>query len=186
VPARSLWLNPVFRPIATRRSVGVNVKNASISKVVSEQAHGYPSSPGVYTAEQIAAWRRIADGVHRLGGRIVMQIAHNGRGSLSVYNSDGTLPVGPSAIPYVGKVYTPAYQPLDPETPRALETSEIPMLVEAFTQAARNAGDRASLKCPPDQRLTETIRLRLLSITCRGGEDVFTPGSTRARVQPSW
>jgi N-ethylmaleimide reductase len=106
---------------------------------VSALAHGYPSSPGIYTAEQIAAWRIVTDGVHRQNGRIVMQIQHNGRGSLAIYNPDGSLPVAPSAIRYSGKVYTPAFQPLDPETPRALETHEIPALIDSFTLAAGNA-----------------------------------------------
>jgi N-ethylmaleimide reductase len=106
---------------------------------ISTQAHGYPSSPGIYTPEQIAAWRIITDGVHKANGRILMQIAHNGRGSLAAYNADGSLPVAPSAIPYAGKVYTPAFQSLDPETPRALETSEIPALVATFARAAESA-----------------------------------------------
>jgi N-ethylmaleimide reductase len=119
-----------------RATAGVIITEGT---AISAQAHGYPSSPGIYTAEQIAAWRVITDRVHALSGRILMQIQHNGRGSLAVYNADGSLPVAPSAIAYVGKVYTPDFRPLDPETPRALETWEIPALVDAFTQAARNA-----------------------------------------------
>jgi N-ethylmaleimide reductase len=106
---------------------------------ISTQAQGYPSAPGIYTTEQIAAWRTVTDAVHALNGRIVMQIAHNGRGSLALYNADRSLPVAPSAIRYEGKVYTPAFEPLDPEVPRALETAEIPLLINTFTQAAKNA-----------------------------------------------
>ena len=106
---------------------------------ISTQAHGYPSSPGIYTSEQIAAWRIITDQVHKADGRILMQIQHNGRGSLAVYNPDGSLPVAPSPIRYEGKVYTPAFEPLDPEVPRALESSEIPALIDTFVQAAKNA-----------------------------------------------
>jgi hypothetical protein len=47
--------------------------------------------------------------------------------------------VGPSAIRYEGKVYTPAFQPMDPEIPRALETTEIKSLIKTFIQAAKNA-----------------------------------------------
>jgi len=106
---------------------------------ISTQAQGYPSAPGIYTPEQIAAWQTVTDSVHRLNGRIIMQIAHNGRGSLAVYNADGSLPIGPSAIRYEGKVYTPSFQPLDPEIPRALGTEEIPILVDTFADAAENA-----------------------------------------------
>ena len=111
----------------------------SVARLLSTQAHGYPSSPGIYTPEQIAAWRVITDQVHKVGGQILMQIQHNGRGSLAIYNPDGSLPVGPSAIRYAGKVYTPGFDPLDPEVPRALETSEIPALIDTFVQAAKNA-----------------------------------------------
>jgi N-ethylmaleimide reductase len=106
---------------------------------ISRQAHGYPASPGIYTREQVAAWRDVTHRVHGMKGRIFMQIQHNGRGSLCAYNVDGSLPVAPSGIPYVGKVYTPAFEPQDPPVPRALEPSEIPAVIEAFSQAAANA-----------------------------------------------
>jgi N-ethylmaleimide reductase len=106
---------------------------------INPQAHGYPASPGIYTTEQIAAWRSVTDRVHGMGGRVLMQIQHNGRGSLPAYNADGSLPVAPSAIRYVGKVYTPEFEPLDPPAPRALELREIPALVNAFSTASANA-----------------------------------------------
>jgi N-ethylmaleimide reductase len=106
---------------------------------VSPQAHGYPASPGIYTHDQIAAWRAVTDCVHANGGRVFLQLQHNGRGSLPAYNHDGSLPVAPSALPYVGKVYTPSFKPLDPPVPRALELTEIVELVIAFAEAAENA-----------------------------------------------
>jgi 2,4-dienoyl-CoA reductase-like NADH-dependent reductase (Old Yellow Enzyme family) len=75
----------------------------------------------VYTQEQMAAWRLVTDAVHGLN------------------NADGSLPVAPSAIRYEGKVYTPGFEPRDPEVPRALEPSEIHALIISFTQAAKNA-----------------------------------------------
>jgi N-ethylmaleimide reductase len=119
-----------------RSSAGLIITEGT---AVSPQAHGYPASPGIYTREQIAAWRTITDRVHGMKGRILMQIQHNGRNSLPAYNADGSLPVAPSAIPYIGKVYTPAFEPLDPPAPRALDSAEIPALVEIFARAAVNA-----------------------------------------------
>jgi N-ethylmaleimide reductase len=46
--------------------------------------------------------------------------------------------VAPSAISYVGKVYSPAFQPMDPPAPRALESFEIPPLIGTFSRAAAN------------------------------------------------
>jgi len=119
-----------------RASAGLIITEGT---AISLQAHGYPASPGIYTPEQIAAWRSVTSRVHRMQGRIFMQIQHNGRGSLPVYNPDGSLPVAPSAIPYKGKVYTPGFEPRDPPTPRALESSEIATLIRTFSQAAANA-----------------------------------------------
>jgi N-ethylmaleimide reductase len=119
-----------------RASAGLIITEGT---AVSPRAHGYPASPGIYTPEQIAAWRAVTHRVHGMKGRILMQIQHNGRNSLPAYNADGSLPVAPSAIPYIGKVYTPAFEPLDPPAPRALESAEIPALVETFSKAAANA-----------------------------------------------
>jgi N-ethylmaleimide reductase len=131
--------------IATSLMVDYYAQHASAGLILTEGtavgplAHGYPASPGIYTAEQIAAWRAVTDRVHRKKGRIFMQLQHNGRGSLPAYNPDGSLPVAPSAIPYVGKVYTPAFEPQDPPAPRALEFSEIGGLVETFSKGAASA-----------------------------------------------
>jgi N-ethylmaleimide reductase len=106
---------------------------------VSPQAQGYPSSPGIYTAEQIAGWRGVTNAVHARGGRIVMQIQHNGRNSHSSLLPDGSLPVAPSSIPPNLPGFTKDFQQVPIEIPRALETEEIPLIVGTFRQAALNA-----------------------------------------------
>ncbi|MEH1922235.1 alkene reductase [Nostoc sp.] len=121
---------------AQRSSAGLILSEGT---AISPQAHGYPNAPGIYTAEQIAGWRMITDGVHARGGRIVMQIAHNGRNSHSSLMPDGALPVAPSAIPPTIPALTKAFQQVPAETPRALETSEIPVIISTFRRAALNA-----------------------------------------------
>jgi N-ethylmaleimide reductase len=106
---------------------------------ISQQGQGYPGAPGAFTAEQLAGWRMITDAIHGCGGRIVLQLAHNGRNSHSTYMSDGSVPVAPSAIAPSGKAFTPAFQQVDYETPRPLETAEIPGIVASFRLAARKA-----------------------------------------------
>jgi N-ethylmaleimide reductase len=56
---------------AQRASAGLIITEGT---AVSPMAQGYPSSPGIYTPEQIAGWRRVTEAVHARGGRIVMQI----------------------------------------------------------------------------------------------------------------
>jgi N-ethylmaleimide reductase len=70
---------------------------------------------------------------------LVLQIVHHGRWSHSSYNSDGSLPVAPSAIAPPGNAYTPTSEQVPYETPRALDLGELPAIVADFRQAAKNA-----------------------------------------------
>ena len=121
---------------AQRSSAGLIISEGT---AVSPQAQGYPSSPGIYTAEQIAGWRGVTDAVHARGGRMVMQIEHNGRNSHSSLLPNGSLPVAPSPIPPNLPGFTKDFQQVPIEVPRALETAEIPVIVGTFRQAALNA-----------------------------------------------
>ncbi len=105
---------------------------------VSQQGMGYPSTPGIHSPEQIAGWRGVTEAVHAKGGRIFLQLWHVGRISHSSLQPGGGLPVAPSAISAEGEVVTlDGMQPL--VTPRALETREIPGIVEQFRNGAANA-----------------------------------------------
>lgn len=121
---------------AQRSSAGLII---SEGVAVSPQAQGYPSSPGIYSPEQIAGWRVVTDAVHARGGRMIMQIQHNGRNSHSSLLPDGSLPVAPSSIPPNLPGFTRDFKQVPIETPRALETAEIPAIVASFRQAAVNA-----------------------------------------------
>ncbi|BDA42129.1 12-oxophytodienoate reductase 1 [Coccomyxa sp. Obi] len=105
---------------------------------IAPEGHGYPETPGIYTQEQINAWKPIVEAVHAKGAKFILQLWHVGRASHSDYQPNGQLPVSSSPIPPSGKIYTP--QGLkDYEVPRALEESEIPKVVEQYRQGARNA-----------------------------------------------
>jgi N-ethylmaleimide reductase len=123
---------------AQRASAGLIIAEGT---AITPQAHGYPSAPGIYTQEQIAGWRAVTEAVHARGGRIILQIGHNGRNSHSSLMPDGALPVAPSSVPPSIPALTSTFQQVTSEIPRALETSEIPVLVRAFHQAALNAMD---------------------------------------------
>jgi N-ethylmaleimide reductase len=120
---------------AQRASAGLIISEGT---AISPDAHGYPSDPGIYTAEQIAGWRVVTNAVHTRGGRIILQIAHNGRNSHSSLRPDGSVPIAPSAILGNIPALTRDFQQVKAEIPRALETAEIPIIVAAFVQAARN------------------------------------------------
>jgi len=122
---------------AQRSSAGLIISEGT---AISPQAQGYPNAPGIYTTAQIAGWRTVTDGVHARGGRIVMQIAHNGRNSHSSLMPDGSLPVAPSAILPTIPALTKDFQQVPAETPRPLETAEIAVIISTFRQAALEGG----------------------------------------------
>jgi len=105
---------------------------------ISQQGQGYAWTPGIHTEAQVEGWRRVTDGVHKAGGRILLQLWHVGRISHPSFQPDGGLPIAPSAIRPAGQAFTETgYQPF-PE-PRALATDEVPGIVADFRRAAENA-----------------------------------------------
>lgn len=109
---------------------------------ISQEGQGYMDTPGIHTDEQVAGWRRITDAVHEAGGLIAVQLWHTGRVSHESFH-DGEPPVSASAIPYRNRTTVRGEdgQPtrVACPTPRALETTEIPRLLEDFAHATRQA-----------------------------------------------
>lgn len=119
---------------AQRASAGLIISEATS---VDAMGVGYPDTPGIWSDEQVAAWSRITSVVHDADGRIVLQLWHVGRVSDPVY-LNGARPVAPSAIAPTGHVSL--VRPLKSfDTPRALETNEIPGIVAAYRRGAENA-----------------------------------------------
>ena len=121
---------------AQRAGAGLLIAEGTQPSAVGQ---GYPNTPGIHTRDQVAGWRAVADAVHARDGRIVVQLMHAGRIG-HPDNKDGLEAVAPSAIAAPGEMVT-ATGPQPHPTPRALETDEVPGIVEEFVQAARNAVD---------------------------------------------
>ena len=119
---------------AQRASAGLIVTEATS---VMPMGVGYPDTPGIWSAEQIEGWQRVTQAVHAAGGRIFLQLWHVGRVSHPDYLG-GALPVAPSALAPEGHVSL-LRPKRDYVVPRALETDEIPAIVEAYRQGAINA-----------------------------------------------
>ncbi|HEX7882901.1 MAG TPA: alkene reductase [Afipia sp.] len=118
-----------------RASAGLLITEAS---QVSQQGQGYQDTPGIYTKEQIAGWRKVTDRVHERGGHIYIQLWHVGRISHTSLQQNNGAPVAPSAIPAKGKTFVGG-KFADVSEPRALELSEIPGIIESFKRASANA-----------------------------------------------
>ncbi|QDY77444.1 alkene reductase [Streptomyces qinzhouensis] len=120
---------------AQRASAGLIITEAV---QISERGQGYPGTPGLHTAKQVAAWRRVTEAVHAEGGLIVAQLVHCGRiGHPSLY-PDGADPVAPSAIASGEQMFT-ADGMLDHPTPREMTLDDIHAVIEDFAAAAANA-----------------------------------------------
>ncbi|MET0611109.1 MAG: alkene reductase [Pseudomonas caspiana] len=111
---------------------------------IEPRGQGYAWTPGIYTPEQIAGWRKVTEAVHAEGGVIFAQLWHVGRVSHTALQPNGDAPVSASAIaadqvsvfietaPGAGEL-------VKPSVPRALTTDEVQELVQLYIQAARNA-----------------------------------------------
>jgi N-ethylmaleimide reductase len=98
----------------------------------------YLTQPGLYTDEQVDAWRRVTDAVHEAGGRIFAQVMHAGRNAHPANRHDGGIPLAPSAVSRTEPVHT-----LDgkvaPVAPRAMTRAEVRAAVAEHADAARAA-----------------------------------------------
>ena len=123
-----------------RAAAGLLITEAT---AISQQGQGYADVPGLYGADQLAAWRKVTDSVHAPGGRIVTQMWHVGRISHDSLQPGGGKPVAPSAIRAKSKTYlvnadgTGTFA--ETSEPRALELAEIPGIVEDYRKAAKAA-----------------------------------------------
>ncbi|TDR89102.1 alkene reductase [Enterovirga rhinocerotis] len=111
---------------------------AEASQIMPE-GQGSPATPGIHSQEQVEGWKAVTEAVHAKGGVIFLQLWHVGRLSHPSHQPNGGLPVSASAVKPAGQALTADFTRQDFVAPRALETNEIPAIVEAYAEAARNA-----------------------------------------------
>ncbi|MFG1230010.1 alkene reductase [Xanthobacter wiegelii] len=119
---------------AQRASAGLIISEAT---AISQQGMGWPFAPGLWTTQQVEAWKPVTEAVHRAGGRIVAQLWHMGR-LVHPDFLDGAPPVSASAT--TAPAYAHTHQGKKPnEAARALNLTEIPGLIDDYVRAARSA-----------------------------------------------
>ncbi|XP_008219067.1 PREDICTED: 12-oxophytodienoate reductase 2-like [Prunus mume] len=106
---------------------------------VSDTAQGYPDMPGLWTREQVEAWKPIVDAVHAKGGVFFCQIWHAGRVSNSGFQPNGQAPISCTDKPLTPQLQTNGVDIAQYTPPRRLKIDEIPQIVNDFRLAARNA-----------------------------------------------
>ena len=104
---------------------------------ISQEGLGWPSAPGIWSDDQVKAWKPVTQAVHDAGGRIILQLWHMGR----LVHPDflgGAQPVSSSATTAPGYAHT-AEGKKDYTEARALDISEIPRVIADYVHAAKNA-----------------------------------------------
>ena len=143
----------LLAPLTRTRADAGHLPNALMAEYYSQRASGgllitectmvapgtsaFINEPGIYSAEQVEAWKPVTAAVHAQGGRIFMQIWHAGRAAHPAMN-DGVETVSSTATAIEGEVQTPQGK-LPNAAPRALTADEIPAVVAAYVQGAKNA-----------------------------------------------
>lgn len=120
---------------AQRADAGLIISEAS---QISPQGKGYAWTPGIYSDTQVEGWKQVTDAVHAKGGKIVLQLWHVGRISHPVLQPGGVDPVAPSAIAANSKTFD-GKEFIATPLPRALESFEIPGIIEEYRRATVNA-----------------------------------------------
>lgn len=100
---------------------------------------GYSRIPGVFSAEQVAAWKPVTQAVHEKGGHIFVQLMHTGRIGHPLNLPAGAEVLAPSAITAKGPIWTDQEGLQDNSLPRELTTDEVKHAIQEFVQAAKNA-----------------------------------------------
>ena len=110
---------------------------------ISEMGQGYAWTPGIYTQEQIAGWKKVTDAVHDKGGVIYAQLWHVGRVTHPA-NIGGQQPISSSALKAENvKVFiddgsnAPGF--VDVVEPREMTKADIQHVIGEYRQAALNA-----------------------------------------------
>lgn len=119
---------------AQRASAGLIIAEATN---INREAIGWYKSPGIWSEEQVQAWKPVTEAVHNKNGKIVLQLWHTGRRAHSSLSNNEI--VSASAIPLSSYVHGPNGKRLDPETPRKMSYDDIKRTIKDYGMAAKNA-----------------------------------------------
>jgi N-ethylmaleimide reductase len=144
----------VMAPLTRSRAIG-NIPNdlmaqyyaqhASAGLIITEGTSpspngvGYARIPGIYSAQQIAGWKRVTTAVHPLGAKIFVQLMHCGRIAHPLNLPAGARILAPSALAAAGEMYTDTTGMQPNATPAPMTQADIDTAIGEYAQAATNA-----------------------------------------------
>lgn len=144
----------VMAPMTRSRAIGAlpntlmreyYVQRARAGLIITEgvapspNALGYARIPAIYSAEQIAAWRSVTEGVHEAGSRIFAQLMHTGRITHPDNQPPGSRVLAPSAVRAEQAVWTDARGPQPVPEPEAMSARDVRDAVDELVRGAENA-----------------------------------------------
>jgi N-ethylmaleimide reductase len=101
---------------------------------------GYARIPGIFTEEQIKAWKKVTDAVHEKGGKIVIQLMHTGRVTHPANLPKGASVLAPSAVKLEStKMWVDSLGLVEMPAPTAMTLEDIEDAINEYVIAAENA-----------------------------------------------
>lgn len=144
----------VMAPMTRCRAIG-NVPNALMETYYAQRADagliisegvapsangmGYARQPGLFNDAQVQGWKRVNDGVHAAGGRIFVQLMHDGRVSHPANMAAGSRILAPSALAAPGEMWTDSSGMQPYPVPEAMTEGDIKQAIAEFASGAKNA-----------------------------------------------
>lgn len=144
----------VMAPLTRSRAIG-NLPNALMAQyyrlradaglIITEGTSpspnglGYARIPGLFNEEQVAGWKRVTEGVHQAGGRILVQLMHTGRVSHPANLPVGANILAPSAVAVPGEMWTDADGMQPHPVPREMSEEDIARSISEYAASAKLA-----------------------------------------------
>jgi N-ethylmaleimide reductase len=101
---------------------------------------GYPRIPGIFSKEQVKAWERVTDAVHKKGGKIIVQLMHVGRIAHPANLPRGAEILAPSAVaPETTQMSDDKGTMMAIPVPKPMTIEDIVHAQDEYVQAAKNA-----------------------------------------------
>ncbi|KAF7322069.1 FMN-linked oxidoreductase [Mycena kentingensis (nom. inval.)] len=133
VDTKGIPILPIVKEYYSQRASVPGTLIISEATLIAAKASGFPHLPGIYSAEQIAAWKEVVNSVHAKGSHIFLQLLALGRSAK---------PAALKAIDPSLELLGPSDIPIDPtatERPRPMTVAEIDEYVQLYAQAAKTA-----------------------------------------------
>jgi N-ethylmaleimide reductase len=149
--ANRFVMNPMTRCRADADGVPTDImatyygQRASAGLIVTEgiapspNGRGYARQPGLWSAEQVAAWTPVTAAVKAKGGTIFAQVMHTGRVSSKANMPAGARILAPSALALAGQMYTDSLGMQDYPVPEVMTAADIAQAKAEFVKGAQNA-----------------------------------------------